>query len=249
MSRAPSTHPGPHLHVPAPSTRPIPIYASSHHPRIPTPMLMVCAAARWPTTFYSPTLTGHPPSICATLRSRPLRLPVHALYHGPHVQPPSTCPSMCPGAVPTCIHASVLPHPAVASRYLIPVCVRSFSFLTCLWGRFALSCSLHTAHGLPFPNRHAQPAEYAERWQGLMVAYNGAGAGQVGKRIVSCEAEPVQMSSQMCSPCQWPHATHLSPVGICGGGCDRHLGHHGCDLAVVTVTLTIAVGWRLEETP
>ena len=82
-----------------------------------------------------------------------------------------------------------------------------------------------------------------------MVAYDGTGTGQVGQRIVSCGAEPVQMSSQMCGPCQWPHATHLSPVGICGGGRDHHLGHRGCDLAVVTVTLTIAVGWRLEETP
>ena len=50
-------------------------------------------------------------------------------------------------------------------------------------------CSqLHAAHGLPFPNRHAQLAEYAERWQGLMAAYDGAGTGQVGQRIVSCGA-------------------------------------------------------------
>ena len=105
---------------------------------------------------------------------------------------------------------------------------------------------LHTAHGSPFPNCHAQLAEYAEQWQGLIAAYDGAGAGQVGKRIVSCGAEPVRMSSRMCGPCRWPHATHLSLVGI--GGHDRHLGHRGCDLAVVTVTLTIAVGWRLEET-
>ena len=105
-------------------------------------------------------------------------------------------------------------------------------------------CSqLHTAHGSPFPNRHAQPAKYVERWQGLMAAYNGTGAGQVGQRIVSCGAKPVWMSSQMCGPCQWPHATHLSPVGICGGGHDCHLGHCSCDLAVVMVTSTIAVGW------
>ena len=31
-----------------------------------------------------------------------------------------------------------------------------------------------------------------------------------------------------------PHATHLSPVGIFSGGHDCHLGHCGCDLAVVT---------------
>ena len=63
-SRAPSTCPGPHLHIPAPSTRPVPIYASSHHPRIPAPTLMVCAATCQPSMFYSPTLTGHPPSTC-----------------------------------------------------------------------------------------------------------------------------------------------------------------------------------------
>ena len=33
-----------------------------------------------------------------------------------------------------------------------------------------------------FPNRHARLAEYAERWQELMVAYDGAGAGQVGQK-------------------------------------------------------------------
>ena len=108
---------------------------------------------------------------------------------------------------------------------------------------------LHTAHGSPFPNRHAQLAEYAEQWQGPMAAYDSAGTGQVGKRIVSCGAESVWMSSQMCGPCRWPDATHLSPVGICGSGHDHHLGHCGCDLAVVTVTSTIAVSWRLEETP
>ena len=102
---------------------------------------------------------------------------------------------------------------------------------------------LHTAHGSPFPNR--QLAKYAERWQGLLVAYDSAGTGQVGQRI---GAELVQMSSWVCGPCRWPHATHLSPVGICSGGHDYHLGHRSCDLAVVTVTLTIAVGWQLEET-
>ena len=81
-----------------------------------------------------------------------------------------------------------------------------------------------------------------------MAAYDSAGAGQVGERIVSCGAEPVQMPSRMCSPCWWAHATHLSPVGICGSGYDHHLGHRICDLAVVTVTSTIAVSWRLEET-
>ena len=44
---------------------------------------------------------------------------------------------------------------------------------------------LHTAYGSPFPNRHAQLAKYVERWQGLMAAYDSAGTGQVGKRIVS----------------------------------------------------------------
>ena len=63
-SWAPSMRPGPHLHIPAPSTCPVPIYASSHHPCVPTPMLMVCAAARRPSKFYPLTLTGHPPSTC-----------------------------------------------------------------------------------------------------------------------------------------------------------------------------------------
>ena len=113
-------------------------------------------------------------------------------------------------------------------------------------GADSLSAAYCTWVALPQPP--CTPAEYVERWQGLMAAYDGAGAGQVGQRVVSCGAEPVRMSGQMCGPCRWPHATHLSPVGICGGGCDHHLGHRSCDLAVVTVTSTIAVGWRLEET-
>ena len=150
MSQAPSTHPGPihtsrpHLCIQPPPTCSCP-YAHGMCCHPPALYVLLTHADRPPALYLLPAFGP----LYATLCSHPLRLPIHALYHGLHVQPPSTRPSMRPGTVPTCIHMSVLPHSAVVSRYLIPVCVHSFSFLICPWGRFTLSCILHM--GRPSP--------------------------------------------------------------------------------------------------
>ena len=62
----------------------------------------------------------------------------------------------------------------------IPVCVRSFSFPHLSTG--LIRSQPRTAHALHFPNRRARLAEYAERRQELMAAYDGADAGQVGQK-------------------------------------------------------------------
>ena len=93
----------------------------------------------------------------------------------PCIQPPSTCPLMHPGPVPTCIHASVLPHPAVALRYLIPVYVCSFSFLICPWGRFALSYILHMGHPSPttIHNLPNMQSDGRDSWGHMMAQVQG----------------------------------------------------------------------------
>ena len=176
MSQAPSTHPGPiHTSCPHLCIQPPPTCSRPHAHGMCCHLLAL---------YVLPTHTDRPPALYlppafsplhATLHSCPLCLPVHALHHGPRVQPPSTCPSMRPGPIPMCIHASVLPHPAVALRYLIPVCVHSFSFLICLWGRFALSCILHM--GCPSPTTmHNLPnmrSDGRDSWQHTTVQVQG----------------------------------------------------------------------------
>ena len=90
---------------------------------------------------------------------------------------------MCPGPIPyvyPCICAATPSH----GIKVLDSSMCSFIFFPHLSVGLTHS-QLHTAHGLPFPNHHAQLAKYAERWQGLMAAYDSTGAGQVGQRIVS----------------------------------------------------------------
>ena len=157
-----------------------------HHP----PALYVLLThADWPPTLYLPP-TFSP--LRATLHSRPLHSPIHTLYHRLRVQRPSTCPSMRPSPVPTCIHASVLPHPAMASRYSIPVCVCSFSFLICPWGRFALSCILHMGRPSPtamhnLPNMRSDGRD--SWWHTTAQAQDkwGKGWSHVGQSWCGCQ--------------------------------------------------------------